>query len=123
EVAIKSPSFEDNIRFAEDLIDESLELYDPVTDNYFFDRAEFRKETDVLKDNALYFATFGELQEITEYLQDEIQEAKEQANPFYIDFGEGEESGNDNDEEKLNQFEETYESIIPSEYPISEDST
>ena len=57
EVVIKSPGFEDNVRFAEDLIDESLKLYDPETDNYFFERAEFRKETDILKDNALYFAT------------------------------------------------------------------
>lgn len=127
DVVIKSPSFEDNKRFAEDLIDRSLELYDSGTDNYFFERAEFRKETDVLKDNALYFATFSELQEITEYLQGEIQGAKEKANPFYIDFGEEEgsesEGEGESDEEKLARFEETYDSIIPSEYPISKDST
>jgi predicted RND superfamily exporter protein len=90
-VAIQSPSFADNKRFAEDLIDESLKLYDDRRDDYFFDRADFKKETDVLKDNALYFATAQELQNITEYLQDEIRGSKEDANPFLIDFGDDEE--------------------------------
>lgn len=120
EVAIKSPSFEDNKRFAEDLIERSLQLYDTVRSAPFFERAEFRKETSVLRDNALYFATPQELDDITTYLQDEIQTAKEEANPFFIDFEEEEESDS---EEKLARFEETYENLIPSEYPVSPDST
>lgn len=120
EVVIKSPSFEDNKQFANDLIEQSLELYDPVSNDKFFKRAEFRKETEVLKNNALYFATDSELDEITEYLRDEIQSAKEEANPFFVDFEEEDEEGNS---EELSRFEETYDSIIPSEYPVSQDST
>ena len=121
EVAIKSPSFEDNVQFAQDLIDKSLALYDSVKGTSFFERAEFRKETEVLRNNALYFATPNEIEDITTYLQDEIQAAKEEANPFYVDFGEEEEdtTGDSN----LRRFEESYENLIPSEYPMSPDST
>lgn len=122
EVAIKSPSFKDNKRFAQDLIDQSLELYDSVRSAHFFKRAEFQKETEVLRNNALYFATPKEIEDITTYLQDEIRSAKEEANPFYIDFEEEEDANSENDE-NLARFEETYESLIPSEYPISPDST
>lgn len=122
EVAIKSPSFEDNKRFAQDLIDQSLDLYDSTKNNHFFERAEFRKETSVLRNNALYFATPNEIEDITTYLQDEIRSAKEQANPFFIDFGEDEEDDSESDA-NLKRFEESYESLIPSEYPISPDST
>ncbi|MFH5884727.1 RND family transporter [Halalkalibaculum sp. DA3122] len=122
QVAIQSPSFEDNKRFAQDLIQKSLELYDERTDNYFFERAEFKKETELLKDNALYFATGRELQDIRQYLQDEIQAAKEEANPFLIDFEEDDEESAA-DSTQLNRFEESYASLIPSEYPVSEDST
>lgn len=121
EVAIKSPSFEDNRRFAQDLVDQSLALFDSTRNAPFFERAEFRKETEVLRNNALYFATPNEISDITTYLQDEIQAAKEEANPFYIDFGEEEEDSVG--ESNLARFEESYENLIPSEYPMSPDST
>ncbi len=120
EVAIKSPSFEDNKAFAQALIEESLELYDGERNSKFFKRAEFRKETDFLEDNALYFATPNELSDIKEYLRDEIQKAKEEANPFLINFEEEEEAEESSD---ISEFEESYDSLIPSEYPMSADST
>lgn len=122
-VAIKSPSFADNKRFAEDLVDQSLKLYDDRTDNYFFNGATLRKDTEVLKDNALYFATMGELQEVTQYLQDEIRTSKEEANPFLIDFGDEEETDDDGSGENIEGFEESYDALIPSEYSTSPDST
>ncbi|SHG07332.1 hypothetical protein SAMN05443144_11837 [Fodinibius roseus] len=123
EVAIKSPSFEDNKRFAEDLIEKSLALYDEQHDRPFFERAEFRKETAFLRDNALYFATPGELNDIETYLKDEIQSAKEGANPFLVDFGEEEEEEDAEADEELQDFEQSYEDLIPPEYPVSPDST
>jgi len=119
EVAIKSPSFEDNKAFAQDLIQKSLELYDEDRDNKFFKRAEFRKDTEFLEDNALYFATPNELSDIKEYLRDEIQKAKEDANPFLISFEEEESDENGN----MSEFEKSYDSLIPSEYSMSADST
>lgn len=127
EVAIKSPSFEDNKRFAEDLIEKSLELYDEDGDRSFYKRAEFRKDTELLRKNALYFATSQELNEITIYLEDEIQRGKEEASPFYVDFEEEEEAEGDGDEgeedEQLDRFNEAYDTIVPPEYPVSPDST
>jgi predicted RND superfamily exporter protein len=122
EVAIKSPSFEDNKEFARDLIGQSLKLHDQTNDRPFFERAEFRKETKFLRDNALYFATPNELSEIKTYLQDEIQSAKEGANPFLVDFENEEEEKTESDGE-LSEFDQTYEDLIPSEYPVSADST
>lgn len=118
EVAVKSPSFEDNKRFIRNLIQKSLQMYDEESDEYFFKRAEFRKETDFLENNALYFATSNELKDIKSYLRDEIQKAKEDANPFLVDFGD-----EDSSEKDINDFEESYDALIPSEYPVSPDST
>jgi predicted RND superfamily exporter protein len=120
EVAVKSPSFEDNKRFINDLTRESLKLYDEGSEDYFFKRAEFKKDTDFLEDNALYFATHNELDDIKAYLRDEIQKAKEDANPFLVDFGDEEE---ETESTEMGDFEESYDALIPSEYPISADST
>jgi hypothetical protein len=122
QVAIKSPSFEANKRFAEDLIPKTLELYYPRYEDKYFKRAEYRKDTEIIKDNALYLASSEELNEITEWLQEEIDNAREEANPFFIDFEEDEEE-TDVEDDKAESFKESYEILVPSEYPINEDST
>ncbi|MDX1671062.1 MAG: hypothetical protein R3211_01880, partial [Balneolaceae bacterium] len=121
QVAIKSPSFEANKEFAAVLIDRSMELYYDKANNFFFERAEFKKDTEILKDNALYLATHRELEEVKSFLEKEIQEAKEEANPFFIDLEEDEETADDGGD--MDRFEETYQALIPSEYPVNEDST
>lgn len=118
-VVINSPSFEANKAFADTLIQRSLDLYYPRYEDTFFKRAEFRRETEFVKSNALYLASENELEEVTQYLQDEIQQAKEEANPFYFDLG-------DEDEEETagaENFEDSYNMLVPSEYPVNEDST
>ncbi|MEX1063286.1 MAG: MMPL family transporter [Balneolaceae bacterium] len=122
EVAIRSSSFEANRQFANDLIEESLALYDSERNRPFFNRAEFRRETDVLRDNALYLATEPELQEIVRYLEDEIEQAREEANPFYVDLSEDFED-EEEESEDLEDFRQTYDEIIPTEFPVNEDST
>lgn len=122
DVAIGSPDFEANKRFAEALIAKSLELYDPRSGAPFFSRVEYRKETELLRDYALYLATDNELDELIYYLEDEIESAKMDANPFFVDFGfdddEEEESGMD-----IDRFRQAYDDLIPSEYPVNADST
>ncbi len=120
QVVISSPSFEANKAFAEDLIEKSLELYYPRHDDYFFERAEFRRETEFTQDNALYLASQKELNEIINWLQEEIQQAKEEANPFYFDLDDEEEEEGSSQPEN---FEESYNMLVPSEYPVNEDST
>ena len=124
-VAIKSPDFEANIAFAELLAERSLELYYQRRGFNFFNRAEFRRDTDVLKDNALYLATVSELHEIIEFLEDEIETARQEANPFFVDFLDDFDDDFDDepDDRSIDRFQEAYDELIPSEYPVSEDST
>lgn len=121
DVAIGSPDFEKNLAFANELIERSLELTDPRTGNLYFNRVEFRKDTEILRDYALYLATDEELDELVWYLEDEIENAKIEANPFFVDFGfedeELEESTN------MDRFKEVYDELIPTEYPVNADST
>ncbi|MDX1640084.1 MAG: MMPL family transporter [Balneolaceae bacterium] len=125
-VGIKSPSFEANVEFARALMDSSLDMYYPRLGINFFNRAEFKRETDVLKDNALYLATTSELQQIIDFLQAEIDQAREEANPFFVDFMddfEDEEEGEAEEDEGIEDFKESYDNLIPSEFPVNEDST
>lgn len=123
QVAIKSPDFESNIEFANKLAEESLDLYYPRNGYNFFSRAEFRRDTDVLKDNALYLATESELQEIIDYLQNEIDDARAEANPFFVDFGDEFDDEEEEDTDEMGKFRESYDNLIPPEYPASDDST
>lgn len=122
DVAIGSPDFQTNLEFATKLIQESMQLRDPETGNLYFNRVEFRKDTEILKDYALYLATDMELDELTWYLEDEIENAKIEANPFYVDFGFEDEFDVDNRSD-MNRFQEVYEELIPTEYPVNVDST
>lgn len=126
-VGIKSPSFEANVEFAQALMDTSLEMYYPRLGINFFNRAELKRETDVLKDNSLYLATASELQQIVDFLQEEIDEAREEANPFFVDFTDDfeEEEGEETEEkpEEIEDFRESYDNLIPSEYAVNDDST
>jgi uncharacterized protein len=123
QVGIRSPSFEANKRFAEDLIERSLELYDTRRNQPFFNRAEFRRDTEEIQDNALYLATESELLDIIGYLEDEIEKARQEANPFFVDFLDEFEDEDEEEERDLEQFQELYEEMIPSEYPVNADST
>ena len=120
QVVISSPSFEANKKFAEDLIERSLEMYYPRFEDYYFERAEFKRETEFTKNNALYLASESELNDVISWLEDEIEQAKEEANPFYFDLGEDEEEAEDT---RAEDFEQSYKTLVPSEYPINEDST
>lgn len=126
EVAIKSPDFEAAKQFAFALIDSSLKLYDKKRKDFYFKRAEFKREVAILENNALYLATDKELDEITTYLTSEIEAAKEEANPFFIDLEDEFEEESEVEEESsgtLNEFKDIYREIVPTEFPVNEDST
>jgi predicted RND superfamily exporter protein len=127
EVAIKSKDFEAAKQFAFALIDSSLNLYDAKRNDYYFKRAEFKREVAILENNALYLATDEELNEITDYLNAEIESAKEEANPFFLDledeFDDEPTSSNDSGTKDLSEFQDIYREIVPTEYPVNEDST
>lgn len=118
-VIIESPSFKANKNFAQALISRALQMRQTNGDPYFI-RAEFRKEINFIKENALYFATNKELDELENYLKQKIDKAKEEANPFYFNLDEEESSELDS---LGNELSEMYEELIGAEYPTSPDST
>ncbi len=119
-VAIESPSLEANQRFAEALIPRALALQGERYEAPYLIRADYRRDADFLRDNALYFATDAELNQLDTFLQDKIDEAALAANPFYFDLeGEGE-AETDTAAQELQQV---YERLTVDEYTLSPDST
>ena len=118
-VAIVSSSFEANRTFAEDLIPRVLELQD-AEGQPLVTRVEYRRDTEFLENNALYFATPEELQRVNTRLSERIEDAKLEANPFYFDLDDEEEDDGTSEEESL---DEVYQRIVGKEYPVSDDST
>ena len=118
-VAIVSSSFEANRTFAEDLIPRVLELQD-AEGQPLVTRVEYRRDTEFLENNALYFATPEELQRVNTRLSERIEDAKLEANPFYFDLDDEEEDDTTSEEESL---DEVYQRIVGKEYPVSDDST
>ena len=118
-VGIVSPSFEANKQFAEALIPRALKLSREGREEPYLTRVEYRRDVGFLKDNALYFASDQELQRVEQFLDEQIAEAKREANPFFVDI-EDEEAGTDTSAQELEQM---YGRLVGTEYPISEDST
>jgi len=124
-VAIVSPSFEANKRFAEDLIPKALSLQQATdTSKTYLTRVDYKREVKFLKNNALYFASNQELRQVETFLQDKIEEAKQErkeANPFYFELDE--EADTATTEDTGPQLEAIYDRLIGTRYPISDDST
>ena len=118
-VGIQSPSFEANKAFAEALIPEALAMEQPSSDDPYLTRVEYKRDVSFLENNALYFATDRELNKVERFLQDKIEQAKLEANPFYFDLGE-EDAGSDTTAQELEQM---HDRLVGQTYPISDDST
>jgi uncharacterized protein len=121
-VVIESPSFEANKAFAEAIIPRALVMQRPDREDTYFTRVDYKRETAFIESNALYFATEEELLELEEYLEDQIEDARLAANPFFFDLedDEDDEFGSD---DRAERFEAVYRRLVVSEYPISADST
>ncbi|HYE57069.1 MAG TPA: MMPL family transporter, partial [Rhodothermales bacterium] len=127
-VAIESPSFEANRRFADTLVARAMRLRDPATGDLYFTRVTYRRDTEFLRRNALYLATDAELDSLEQYLRGQIEAARLEANPFYFDIGELDSTATDaSPEARLDsagaELQRSYQSLVGQEYPISPDST
>ena len=119
DMAIESPSFEANLAFAEALVPMALALQGEGYDEPYFIRAELRRDTEFLQNNALYFATDAELDQLETYLNDKIEEAKLEVNPFFFDLDDEE----DEEDAAAEEMKASYEAIVGHEYRVSPDST
>ena len=122
DVGIQSPSFEANKAFAEVLIAQALDLRGRGADEPYFTRAEFFRDTEFVKNNALYFATSQELDELEAYLGAQIEQARLEANPFYFDLDEEDEDAAEADSAAARMLA-AYDAIVGQEYLVSPDST
>lgn len=121
DVAIASPSFAANEKFAEALIPKAMAMQQRDGSEPYFSRVDYRRDTEFLKDNALYFSTSAELDQLETYLEDKIEESRLAANPFFFDLeDEDEEPEPDTTAEAL---QDAYNDIVGKDYPVSEDST
>ena len=124
DMAIVSPSFEANKAFAEALIPRALALAPTPEAEPYLRRVDFEKDTAFLEENALYFATWAELDSLESYLLDQIREAKLEANPFFFDLDDEEDAlGDEAGYDPARDLEEVYDHIVGKRYPVNEDST
>ena len=120
-VAITSPSFQANKAFAEDLIPKALDLTGKSRSEPYLTRVQYRRDTEFLKDNALYFASNSELDRVQQFLEDKIEEAKQEANPFFFELEDEEEDASA--DSTARELEQMYDQLVGTSYPISDDST
>ena len=105
-VAITSSSFEENRRFAEDLIPMVLEQVQPGGEPYFT-RVDYRRDTSFMESNALYFATDSELTGLIEFL---------------VEMTSLEHLMRSSESDLAINTSSFFENIDVKEYPISDDS-
>jgi predicted RND superfamily exporter protein len=112
--------------FAEAFMPLALALEDPRTGEPYLSRVRYYQDNSFMRANALYFATPAELGQLETYLDDQVREAKEEANPFFFDIEDDllEEEGADAEADSVGlALKGIYDRIVGREYPISDDST
>jgi uncharacterized protein len=122
-VGIASPSFAANQAFAEAFIPQAMALRGPHG-GPLFARYDYRQDTTFLAENALYFATDAELDELERLLREEAEAARLAANPFYFDLDD--DLGLNDEEEDVAEGEALQASLQrlqPGEFFVSRDST
>jgi hypothetical protein len=121
-VAIVSPSAEANRAYAEALLPAAMAQSSRVTGEPLFTRAEYRKDVDFIKDNALYLASEAELSEVEDYLHEEQEAAVLEENPFFFELDDEEDETAEGDDRR-ESLRALYDQLVESEYPVSDDST
>ena len=122
-VAIVSPSAEANRAFAEAFIPQAMSETIPGSAEPLFTRYEYRKDVDFIKDNALYFASSSELDEIEAYLEEQREEAVLEENPFFFDLDDEDNSADGESDGRVEALRSIYDKLVQEEYPESDDST
>ena len=117
-VGIESPSFEANRAFADDLIPKALDLTGEGYDGPYLTRVDFRRDVDFLEQHALYLSSNEELSRVETFLDEKAEQARLEANPFYVEVDD--DGDNEEDAEELQAM---HDRLVGQEYPISDDST
>lgn len=123
DVAISSPSFEDNLEFAETLVPEMMRLQSPAGDRYFT-RVEFRRDVRFISENALYFATFEELERLEQFLRSQAQDVRSTTDPLRVNLFQGREDSLEAARQReADRLRTDLAQLALTEYLLSPDST
>lgn len=123
DVAIHSASFDANRRFAEDFVPRMMAMQAPAGGAYFT-RVDFKRDVRFITENALYFATFDELDRLESFLRGQAQQARDQSNPLRVNLFQDE---SDSTQAARNaegdQLKRDLAQLALGEYLLSPDST
>ena len=123
DVAIRSPSFEDNLAFATDFVGAMMALEDDDGERYF-NRYDLKRDVRFVSENALYFATFEELDRLERFLRSQAEEVRDVTNPLRLSIlPTGTDSLNAVKEREADQLRRDLAQFALTEYLISPDST
>ena len=123
DVAIYSPSFEQNVRFADDFEARMMAMRAPDGDAYFT-RSEVRRDVRFVTENALYFATFDELDRLDRFLRDQAAEVRASSDPLRVNlFPSAQQESEEARERDAEQLQQDLAQLEISEYVTSPDST
>lgn len=122
DVAIQSPSFEDNVGFAEAFVGQMQELRDDNGEPYFT-RVEFRRDVRFVTENALYFATFDELDRLEAFLRTQASQVRASTDPLRVDLFPGGQGAGTRRADDADQVRQDLAQLEISEYILSPDST
>ena len=85
DVAIRSRSFDINRDYAEAFVPRMMAMRAPDGDPYFT-RVDFKRDVRFITENALYFATFDEIDRLEVFLRDQAQQVREASNPLRVNL-------------------------------------
>jgi hypothetical protein len=124
DIAIYSPSFEANVAFGEALVDAALQMERPDGDGPYFTRVDFRRDIRFVSENALYFATFEELDRLEAFLRGQAQQVRSATDPLQMDlFGVAADSARMARREEGDRLRADLAQLALTEYFLSPDST
>lgn len=123
DVAIYSPSFEANRAFAEDFIPAMLRLRQSDGRPYF-SGVEYKRDVRFVTENALYFATFDELDRLESFLRSQAQAVRTDTDPLRVNlFRTSVDSLEEARRREADRLRQDLAQIALSEYSMSPDST
>ncbi|MDT0630180.1 MMPL family transporter [Rubrivirga sp. S365] len=123
DVAITSPDFEANLAFAEDFIPRMMELQGVSGDPYF-SRYDFRRDVRFVTENALYFATFDELDRLEDFLRQTASQVRSTTDPLRMDlFGDEADAFQQQRQQEQDELRADLAQLALTEYTMSPDST
>lgn len=123
DVAIASPSFSDNLAFAEAFVTEMIGLESPEGEPYFT-RVEFKRDVRFISENALYFATFEELDRLERFLRDQAQQVRSTTDPLRMNlFASRSDSSRVARQQEADRLRTDLAQLALTEYLVSPDSS